>query len=281
MQPAAALRHPQVCRIGRGRDSHGTVESDALWQTHHLPHLAWHEVVGEVQVLRPSLQPQVGSQPIRRREVLHPSRRGQVEVAVHAEVDILKRGPLQVARQLALHRDARLRQRPHHVGGQGSQEGPQVAEGRMARQSRQHLSWVAVGEGVHVHAERPLQVGLRHGEVEVLQGEARAVGVESSLERVYAHSALLCEMGRADAQVDGIGGIAKRVDAEMQVAEADMGGVETPFGAGHEVLVVGQSAIVPVERPYLVCVVFQLENRPPRRGLAEVGLHAHRVARQV
>ena len=117
--------------------------------------------------------------------------------------------------------------------------------------------------------------------MEVLQGEARAVGVESSLERVDAHSALLCEMGRADAQVDGIGGIAKRVDAEMQVAEADMGGVETPFGAGHEVLVVGQSAVVPVERPYLVRVVFQLENRPPRRGLAEVGLHAHRVARQV
>ena len=196
-------------------------------------------MVGEVQVLRPPLQPQVGSQPIRRREVLHPPRRGQVEVAVHAEVDILKRGPLQVARQLALHRDARLRQCPQYVGGQGGQEGPQVAEGRMARQSRQHLSWVAVGEGVHVHAERPLQVGLRHGEVEVLQGEARAVGVESSLERVDAHSALLCEMGRADAQVDGIGGIAKRVDAEVQVAEADMGGVETPFGAGHEVLVVG------------------------------------------
>lgn len=60
-----------------------------------------------------------------------------------------------------------------------------------------------------------------------------------------------------------------------------MGGVETPSGAGHEVLVVGQSAVVPVERPYLVCVVFQLENRPLRRGLAEVGLHAHRVARQV
>ena len=109
----------------------------------------------------------------------------------------------------------------------------------MARQSRQHLSRVAVGEGVHVHTERPLQVGLRHGEVEVLQGEAHTVGVESSLERVYAQSALLCEMGRADAQVDGVGSIAKRVDAEMQVAEADMGGVKTPFGAGHVVLVVG------------------------------------------
>ena len=109
MQPSAALRHPQVCCIGRGRDPHGSVESDALWQTYHLPHLAWQEVVGEVQILRPSLQPQVSPQPIRRREVLHPSRRGQVEVAVHAEVDILKRGPLQVARQLAFHRDARLR----------------------------------------------------------------------------------------------------------------------------------------------------------------------------
>ena len=89
MDPSAPLRHDQVGLVGRGTDPQRPVEADAPWQTHHLRHLPWQEVVGEVQVLRPSLQPQVSPQPTGHREVLHPSRRRQVEMAVHVEVDVL------------------------------------------------------------------------------------------------------------------------------------------------------------------------------------------------